>query len=139
MQLKLTGGPAGIDPSGWLVGAMHAAYPGAEVEGVRKMAGGRYDVRLRWKKREGAITPGDDVSPVVDGITAPGLPMPGATVDAVKPVSLPPAPIAVRSGSLPGAAAPGSFGQVDAWKAVVAVVMIGGTAFAIHRMGSKRA
>lgn len=136
VTLRLTGGPRGVDPRGWLVGAITAAYPGAEVEGVRKLAGDHFDVRLRWKKRAGSIAPGDDVSPVTDGLSVPGLPMPSATVDEVTPVSLPPQPVAVRSDVLP-AANENRFSQVDAWKAVVAVVMIGGTAFAISRMGRK--
>lgn len=85
-----------LHPS-WLVGALAATYPNADVMGLRQIGKSLAEVDLRWRRRAGLIESGDSLTPVVEGMMVPGLPMPSARVESAQPLSVPElAPIAER-------------------------------------------
>lgn len=126
-------GPMGADPS-WLVGAVRATWGGMDVVDVRR-TGRQTVVATVRASRRAHLNVGDVVEPVTQGISVPGLRVPGAEVDQVQPVALPAArelPLELEPGL--SDEAPTGWGVADAFKLAASVGLIGVTVWLSRRI-----
>jgi len=135
-RLSLVLGEAGRLHPAWLVGAVRATYPRAEVASVKKTSATAAEAVLRWRAAPGQIQVGDVLQPVAEGLQVPGLTLPSATVSAVEALDTPATNgggVVVRSGIFERPAAR------NAGKLALAVVLVGVSAYFTHRIGAKHA
>jgi hypothetical protein len=122
----------------WLVGAVRATYPKAEVASVQPMKE-HAEAIVRWRAAAGDIHVGDVLQPVAEGLQVPGLSLPSATVEEVTeyvpPLPPPPAAVTTRSGPLPAVLE--RPGALNAAKLALAVLLVGVTTYFTHRIGAK--
>lgn len=133
LELELVGA-TGTNLS-WLVAAVRATYEGAHVESVRRVRGGAEAV-IRTD-RTAIVTPGDLISPVVEGITAPGMGVPEAVVTEVTPLTLPSTAVTNRALSYDATGPPEGWSSVDAAKLGIAALLIGATVLLSRRVSAK--
>lgn len=128
----------------WLPSAMASRFPGAEVESVKRV-GERLVVTLRMteRARPAELQAGQEVTPLTEGLSLPGVPVPQATIKAVMPVTLPAVTTTTRSltprslstdSAAPAAPSGSGWGAADGLKLAVSAALIGST-FVLLRKG----
>lgn len=116
LHLSLSGA-RGIGPA-WIVGAVGATFPLAELVSIEQYTSEYASVLIRWRRRPATINNGQVLTAVAEGIQVPGAPMPTATVTDVQMVSM-------------DLSAPAFHGTA---KFVAAIALIGVTALLIDRI-----
>jgi hypothetical protein len=112
----------GLGPA-WIVGALGATYPLAEVFALEAYSDQAASVLIRWTRRPGNIDEGTTLSAIVEGIQVTGSRIPVAKVEGVALVSRsaePPPPLHTVA------------------RLVTAVVLIGATALLCSRIKAGR-
>lgn len=86
----------------WMVGALGARYPRADLLAVERYDGSGAVVLLRWRRGTGRIEAGDVISAAVEGLQVPGEALPSGTVTdvALEPLYQHPQEFAERALSL---------------------------------------
>lgn len=80
---------AGTSPS-WIVTAMRASYPGAEIAKVEHYDDTKATVLVTWKGQPGKILIGDSVAPMIQGLQVPFEALPMGTIQSAQQVDLVP-------------------------------------------------
>jgi hypothetical protein len=124
----LVEGIAAVHPS-WLVAAAATTWKKAEVVELTPIGQGRVDLIVRWTGSPGEISEGDVLSPMTEGMTAPQLPLPEATVEEVEPITIPQSLTTLRSLEQPT-----GFERADYLKLALSVALIGTTAYLSRRI-----
>lgn len=118
------------EPS-FLVGAIGAAYPGAEVVSVALTGADTAVALVRFRKGVPPLRPGDTMAPVTHGLELLGEAAPLAILERAEPVRVaPPGPLSIRGWRQEVSA----IERADVGRLALALVMLGTTAWLIRRI-----